>query len=64
MILLGDNVVVFFIEEAASPYRLHGKWLSEDDQYFTIEGTVGDYIGHELVIPRDGVKFIEVLRGD
>lgn len=54
-----DQVCIYFKTEEAAPYKLHGKYLGEDDEQVRIEGTVGDMIGHDLFIPKSEIKLIE-----
>jgi hypothetical protein len=55
----GDSVVIYFMREDSAPYRLHGTFLSQDDEYVVIEGTVGEYIGRRYWIPKNQIKMIE-----
>lgn len=58
-IRVGADVVIYFNDENAAPYRMFGKYLHTNDEAVVIEGTVGDYIGKNYEIPRSNIKMIE-----
>jgi hypothetical protein len=62
MLQAGQHLVIYFRFVGANdepPYRLHGTFVEQDEEYVKVLGTVGDYIGHELVAPKTNIKFID-----
>jgi hypothetical protein len=61
MLQAGQAVSINLKDTDQPPYRLHGTFVEQDEEYVKITGTVGDRIGKELVTPKSNIKFIEVL---
>lgn len=57
-----DEIVIYFKTPTDPPYRMIGKFKAEDDEYFYIIGTVGEYIDKDYIIPKADVKMIEVIQ--
>lgn len=47
--------------ERTDGLRKHGMFIRETEHYVVIRGTVGDDIGHEILIPRDKIMQITVV---
>lgn len=55
----GDQVLIHFTDQSGPPYRMQGTFVSQSDTDILIEGTVGEWIGRDLFIPRDKIKLVE-----
>lgn len=55
----GDHISVE-LETVEAPFRQLGLFRSEDDEYIRLEGTVGNDIGKEILVPKHRVKRIVV----
>lgn len=47
------------LESKEPPFRYHGTFMQEDDEYIQIRGTVGDSINRILIIPKTRIKCID-----
>ena len=57
MIKQGTQVVID-LETKESPYRYHGEFISQDDEFIKIKGSVGGSTGHIIYIPKSRIKSI------
>ena len=53
----GDHMSIH-LETESPPYIMHGTFMWSDDEDICICGTVGDNIGHNLVIPKRRILYI------
>jgi len=56
-----NDQLVVHVQATEAPFAFYGKFIKEDDENILIEGTVGDKIGTELIIPKHRITYIEVL---
>jgi hypothetical protein len=52
-----DNVSIE-LEGDSPPYRVHGTFIEEDENWVKVEGTVGDTLGKMVVVPKERIKVI------
>jgi ribosome biogenesis SPOUT family RNA methylase Rps3 len=56
----GDTISIE-LQATEPPYRIHGKFVTENEDYVVIEGTVGDHIGRDIFVPRNRITLITRL---
>lgn len=54
----GDQVGV----ERNDGYTTIGTFVRQDDEYIVVEGTVGNNIGHEVVIPKSNITQVVIFK--
>lgn len=59
MFEVGNNISIE-LETVTAPFRIHGTFQMQDDEFIKVRGTVGDDIGKAILVPKSRIKTVTV----
>lgn len=55
------NMVAIEVEATEAPYRYHGEFKAQDEEYVKIKSTSGENIGKDVLVPKRVIKNIVIV---